>query len=64
MSRKRVVLADLLLTFCMALWVYVFDGCKGPHLLILIFPIMLLIPAVSGCIKMHTNYYKLTKKIY
>ena len=47
MSRKTVILADLLLVISIALFVYVFDGCKGPHLLTLIFPIMLSIPAVT-----------------
>jgi len=64
MSRIRVISADLLLVIGITSWLYVFNGCKGSNLLLLIIPILLTIPAAKACIKMHINYYQMTKRIY
>jgi hypothetical protein len=64
MGRTRLILADLLLIIGIALWFYVFNGSKGPHMLLIVFLVLLSIPAVYGCIKMHKDYYKMTKRIF
>ena len=62
MARAKVILADLLLIIAVSIWIYLFMNSEKP--LWIMIPIILAVPALIGCIKMHFKYYTLTKRIY
>jgi len=62
MTRIKVIFADLLLLISISIWIYLFKSSE--KLLWMIIPIILTLPVLAGCIKMHFKYFTLTKRIY
>jgi len=60
MTRRKLLLTDLLWAIALVLLVFGTDVFKTQILLMLLFILFV----VAGYILRHMNYYKLTKKIY